>query len=237
MCKIVGIIPARGGSKRLPAKNVLLLLGKPLIAYTIEAALDSKLLDSVYVSSDDKAIFQVAEKFGAIPILRPAELAADNSPIDDALRHAVEFIGGIKEYPDIVVHMQANMPVRQPDIIDTAIKHLQETNAETVATAAEVWQHPEWLWKLRNGKAVPYMDRSSCRSQDLEQLYLLDGAVNCVKTETLMKTADNRKAYSYMGQDIRIIVQEAMYNIEIDTMEDFRLVELIMRGIVASKQD
>ena len=110
---ILAIIPARGGSRRLPRKNVRLLCGKPLIAYTIEAALSSKLIDRVVVSTEDEEIAEVSKKYGAEVLERPEELARDDSPTIDAVMHVLNWFEERKEFFDIVVLLEPTSPLRK----------------------------------------------------------------------------------------------------------------------------
>ena len=229
---VIGIIPAREGSKRLKNKNILPLLRKPLIAYTIEAALKAKKLDRVFVSTDGEEIARVARRWGVEVVKRPAELASDTSPIDESLRHVVDHLLETEGYQtDIVVIMQANLPFRAEEVIDKVVARLLETGVETVATAFEVSQRPEWMKRLINDRAVPYMEPTkSYRMQDLEKLYLIDGAVAAIRTDTLMRTRGDKTTHAYMGQDIRLELQNSMYSIEIDDIDDFRMAELVLQN-------
>jgi CMP-N-acetylneuraminic acid synthetase len=230
--KVIGIIPARAGSKRLKNKNILPLLGKPLIAYTIEAALRARKLDRVFVSTDGEEIARVAQKWGAEFIKRPAELATDTSPIDESLRHVVDHLLETEDYhTDIVVMMQADLPLRAEGVIDKVVARLLETRAETAATAFVVNQRPEWMKRLIKDRAVPYMGPTkSYRMQDLEKLYLIDGAVAAIRTDTLMSNRGDQTTHAYMGQNISLELQDRIYSTGVDNEDDFRLVELLLLG-------
>ena len=226
---VLCVITGRGKSERMPNKNIRILLGKPLIAYTIEKALKSKLCSRVAVSTDDAKIASVAREYGIDDvIMRPAKLALDTSPIDDALRHAVRFFECKKKFvADIVVLLQANVPVRKDGEIDEVIRKLMKKNdATAVATAYIVNQHPEWMKIIdpKTGRIAPFMGVTDLyRKQDLRELYLLDGAVIAVKTQVLMDTEGISKAHGYLGDKVDIIVQEAKYSVEIDEENDFEL--------------
>jgi CMP-N-acetylneuraminic acid synthetase len=230
--KVIGIIPARAGSKRLKNKNILPLLGKPLIAYTIEAALRARKLDRVFVSTEGEEIARVAQKWGAEVIKRPAELATDTSPIDESLRHVVDHLLETEDYQaDIVVMMQADLPLRAEGVIDKVVVRLLETGVETAATALQVNQRPEWMKRLIKDRAVPYMEPTkSYRMQDLEKLYLIDGAVAAIRTDTLMSTRGDQTTHAYMGQNISLELQDRIYSTGVDNEDDFRLVELLLLG-------
>ena len=230
--KVVGIIPARGGSDRLKDKNILTLCGKPLIAYTIEAAQKAESLDRVIVSTDSKDIAAVSRKWGVEVVMRPAGLASATSPIDDSLRHVVTHLEETEGYQtDIVVLMQANVPIRANGVIDKVVDTALKTGADSVATAYEVNQHPEWMKRLISDRAVPYMKPSgSYRMQDLEKLYLIDGAAAAIRTNTLMKTRGNKTVHAYLGQDIRLVIQDRIYSIEIDDEDDLKMAKSLLLG-------
>jgi CMP-N-acetylneuraminic acid synthetase len=229
---VIGIIPARGGSKRLKNKNILPLLGKPLIAYTIEAALRAEKLDRVFVSTDSEEIAKVGKRWNVEIIKRPAELATETSPIDESLRHIVTHLVETEGYQtDIVVLMQANLPIRAEGVIDKVVARLQKTRVETVATAIEISQRPEWMKRLINDKAAPYMQPTKTyRMQDLEKLYFVDGAVIAIRKDTLMRTRGDKTVHAYMGQDIHLELQDRIYATEIDYEDDFEIAELLLMG-------
>ena len=158
---ILGIIPARGGSKGLPGKNTQLLSGKPLIAYTIVAAHQSKLITRLIVSTEDKEIAEVATRYGVEVLDRPAELATDDVSLDDVLRYSTitlrenEAENGMACLPDIVVLMQANVPVRKAGMIDKVIKELIFSKADSAVSVYNVGQRPEWMKVMENGNLYP----------------------------------------------------------------------------------
>jgi len=136
--KVVAIIPARGGSKRLPKKNIYPLFGKPLISWSIEACLKSKYIDEVYVSTEDKSISEVAQSHGVKVISRPADLADDLTPKMEAIRHADQFLQNeLSQTADILVSVQANSPELKSTDIDKGIELLQENNLFEVITISE----------------------------------------------------------------------------------------------------
>ncbi len=237
---VIGVIPARGGSERLKDKNISPLCGKPLIAYTIEAALRAKSLSRVFVSTDSERIAEAAETWGAEIVWRSAELATATAPIDDAVRHVVTYLVDKEGYQtEIAVLMQANIPIRAEGVINLVVNKLIETGAETVATAYEINQRPEWMKRLVDDRVVPYMPPSKLyRMQDLEKLYLIDGAVTAIRVDTLMRTRGDTRVHAYMGQDIRLVLQDRIYAIEIDSLDDLWLAECLLRGMhLQSRED
>ena len=229
--KVLGIIPARGGSKGFPRKNVQILAGLPLIAYTIKAAQKSRLIGRLVVSTDDDEISELSQHYGVEVIPRPSQLANDNSPIDDALRHSVTYL---KEkqgyYPDIVVMLQANLPVRKTGMIDAVISKLVNSDADSSVSIYEVDQRPELMKRLKHDRVYPrYKLPKGYRRQDFPRLYLLDGAVTAIRTEVLFTTMGDRRAHAYLGDNVRGLVQEKLYSVEVDSLEDILLAEAILQ--------
>jgi len=232
--RVIGVIPAKGRSQRLPNKNILDIAGKPLIGYTIEAARKARLLDQVIVSTDDDVICDVAVRLGARVVIRPKELARDDSPIDDAYRHTVRYLEDHEGFvPEVVVGMQANMPVRKDGEIDAVVRRLIETPwATAVATAKRISERPEWMKRLKDettGEITPIADASTnYRVQDLPELYLLDGAIIALRTEVLKSSAGNRRVHAYLGDRVLIHVHAPRYAVEIDDHDDVGLAEYFL---------
>ena len=152
---ILGLIPARGGSKGLPRKNIKPLLGKPLIAWTIEQALASRYLDRVVVSTDNKEIAEISKKYGAeVPFMRPKELAEDNAKGIDVVLHAIDWLkenNKRKQY-DLMMLLQPTSPLRATEDIDKAIETLFLKEAKAIVSVCEVAHHPLWANTLpKNG--------------------------------------------------------------------------------------
>lgn len=228
---ILGVIPARGGSKDIPNKNVQLLLGEPVIAYTIIAAQRSNLITRLVVSTEDKEITEVSHRYPVEVIPRPVELAAHDSPIEEALRHSVTYLREKEGYnPDIVVQMQANVPVRKQGMIDAVIEKLINSRGDSAVSIYEVDQRPEIMKRLKGDRLFPrYKLTKGYRRQDFPKLHLLDGAVLATKTEVLFATTGDRRVHAYLGDDVRGVIQEKFYVVEIDTPEDLILAEAILR--------
>ncbi len=234
---VLTIIPAREGSKGVKNKHIKQLLGKPLVAYTIEAALESKLTDKIVVSTDDKKIAKVSRKYGIQVIDRPAKYATDTAPIEWALRHAVRYLERNERYfADIVVWIQANVPIRKKGQIDKVIQKLIDTGADSVITVTEVTQRPEFMKKMVSGDKIIHLAKpKKYRRQDYaEPLYVADGAVIAMKKDVLMKTEGMTGAHVYLGDDIRGIVEEPKYAVEIDEPFDFDVAEGLL--IVEKKE-
>ena len=234
MARAIGVIPARGGSERLPGKNTRVIAGKPLLAYTISAAKQAACLSEVIVSTENEKIAGLAREHGSRVIMRPAELARSDSPIDDAMRHACDEAQRHDGTPiDIVVCMQANVPVRKDGEIDEVVTRLRATPwATAVATAYRIQQRPEWMKRIKDPATLeiePFMDAGTAyRTQDLPDLYLLDGAIVAVRADVLRRTAGDRRAHAYMGERVLIVPHDPRYAVEVDEESDVELAEFFL---------
>jgi CMP-N,N'-diacetyllegionaminic acid synthase len=180
----LAIIPARGGSKRLPRKNALNLNGKPLVAWSIEAGLKSKYIDKVVVTSDDSEILEIAKQYKADTIQRPIELSNDTATTFDAIKHTIDNC----ETYDYIVLLQATSPLRNEKHIDEAIELLQSSNSDAVVSVCEAEHSPLWSNKLPPDSDLSnFLDYSivNKRSQDLDQYYRLNGAIYLCLTRRL----------------------------------------------------
>lgn len=220
----LAIIPARGGSKRLPRKNVLPLAGKPLINWTIEAGLNSKYIDKVLVSSDDDEILDTAERAGAETIRRPAKLAQDTSTSFDALKHAIDNA----EHYDYVVLLQPTSPLRTSQHIDEAIEMLESKKADAVVSVTSMEHSPLWANILPADSSMEGFLRDEVlglRSQELGIYYRLNGAVYLCKVDKLLADETfflKKNIYAYkMNQNV---------SVDIDTPMDFKWAEFLLGG-------
>ncbi|MBP1908189.1 cytidylyltransferase domain-containing protein [Methanolobus bombayensis] len=222
--KIIGIIPARGGSKGVPGKNAKELAGKPLIAYTIEAALASKYLDQVFVSTDDIEISNISEKYKANVIKRPSELAKDNSPTIDAIFHAIDTIQNQNIEVGMVVLLQPTSPLRTTFDIDKAIELFSEKKCESLVSVCEAEHPPFWYSQIEAGYLKPLMNEKylKMRRQDLPRTYLPNGAIYISIPSTLKKFNG-----FYCSKTIPYIMP-LQRSIDIDNEIDFMTVETIL---------
>jgi len=222
---ILGLIPARGGSKGLPKKNIRLMGGKPLIAWTIEQAKASRYLDTVLVSTDSEEIAAVARQAGAvIPFMRPAELAQDDSPTADAVVHAIEQFAQEGKRFDYIVLLEPTSPLRKPADIDKAIELIiARPEADCLVSVGEVhMEHPLIVKRIQeNGFLTPYMPdtRKIHRRQQADPAYFPYGVVYISKVPEFLK---NRTFYSEKTVPYLI---ERWQNYEIDDEIDFLIVE------------
>jgi N-acylneuraminate cytidylyltransferase len=200
---ILGITPARGGSKGIPRKNIKMIVGKPLIAWTIEAAKESRLLDRYVVSTEDTEIARISEDFGAEVLKRPAELATDEADTLDVLKHALEAIPC-----DILVLLQATSPIRKVGLIDECIKEFIEGGYDSLAT----------------GFMCKYAEygKNDLRRQDIKGLFYDDGNVYVIKADLV------RKGDRYGKKIARKFISRSE-SIEIDDDFDFWVAEKILQ--------
>lgn len=218
----LAIIPARGGSKRLPRKNILDLAGKPLIAWTIEAALKSKYINKVVVSSDNAEILAIAQKCGAEIIKRPDELARDTTTTFETVKHAVE---NLEEY-DYIMLLQPTSPIRNADHIDEAIELLLAKEADAVVSVCEMDHSPLWSNTLPDDRSMNRFLRDDVlnkRSQDLEKYYRLNGAIYICKTDKLLA----EKSF-FLNENIYAYVMDKKSSIDIDEGIDFKIAEFFI---------
>ncbi len=233
--KVLGIIAARGGSMGVPGKNTRELLGKPVIDYTLEAALAAERLDRIAVTTDDEQVKDICrQRYNQKVVIvdRPKALAGDTARIDDAMRHCCAVLKEQYEYePEAVALLYANVPVRAEGIIDKAIETLEQTGADSVQTMASVGKfHPYWLYQLEGDRATKYIDNQVYQRQDLPKLYMIDGAVGVVRYETLLAAENSDDPHAFWGQDRRGLEQEAHETVDIDTPRDMFLAEAALRS-------
>lgn len=223
--KILCLMPARGGSKGLPKKNIKLLVGTPLIGWSIEAALDSKYIDKIIVSTDDEKIAGVARKFGAeVPFVRPAYLATSKARMTDVLKHAIDFSVRRGDNFDLVLLLQPTSPLREAKDIDCAIELFFNKKAGAVVSVCEAEHHP-WLsgtipssLSLRN--FIVEKAKNSNR-QDLPVYYRLNGAIYLADVNYF------RKNNGFMARKTFAYIMPAERSVDIDNKLDFEFAEFL----------
>lgn len=226
--RVLGIIPARGGSKGIPRKNIYPVLGKPLIAYTLEGAQKSKLLTDCIVSSDDSEIIQVTKKFGGVaPFMRPPELATDKATTVDVVQHATRFMEAETKAPyDIIILLQVTAPLRTADDIDASINLLMEKKTDSVISVCRVDDpHPGKMMVMNNdslGPLLPEIWHERVRRQDLPPVYFLNGAIYCMWRRVLLEENSmwGKRRFPYEMPPER--------SVNIDSIVDFYLFEKII---------
>lgn len=226
--RILGIIPARGGSKGLPRKNLALLCGKPLLYYVIQAALASSRLTRTVLSSDDEEIIQVGKKYGAdAPFTRPAELSTDSASSAAVARHTLERIESdeAKRY-DYACLLEPTAPLRTPQDIDAAIEILLDAQADAVVSVSRIEApHPVKTLVIAAGRLKPFLPgwwRPNLIRQELEPVYAVNGAVYCVKREVLLQST------SFWGSFAVPYIMPAERSVNVDTWMDLKLAEVLM---------
>ena len=222
--RVLGVIPARGGSKGVPRKNIAPILGKPLIAYTIEAALASRLLTDVIVSTDDEEIARVARQYGAeVPFMRPAELATDSAQAIPTIQHAVREMEKLRSWRyDAVVMLQPTTPLRNAEDIDECLKKLFATDADSVISVVEVGgYHPVRMKRIVDDQLVDYAEEEieNRPRQELPPVYLRAGSVYATRRDVLM--VQN----SFKGRISRPYVIPPERYANIDTAIDLKIAE------------
>ncbi|MBU3154824.1 cytidylyltransferase domain-containing protein [Clostridium estertheticum] len=224
--KFLAIIPARGGSKSIPNKNIMSICGKPLIAYTIDAGKKSKYIDEIIVSTDSDVIKVIAEQYGAkVPFLRPEELSNDTSKSIDVVIHVINFYKKNDVSFDYVILLQPTSPLRTFEHLDNAIEKLIESNSTSLVSVCEADENPVLMRRIENEKLkeVISFEGTNLRRQDLPTFYKFNGALYINSNDMLM---NKRK---FVDENTVPYVMDKESSIDIDTMLDARLVELIIK--------
>jgi N-acylneuraminate cytidylyltransferase len=214
--KTIAIIPARGGSKRLPGKNIKLLGEIPLLAHSILYAKQHNFIDAVYVSTDDVVIKEIALLYGAIVIDRPQALSGDLEPTVSALKHVLESIDEIIEN---VILLQATNPLRPQNLLQNAFAIFQEQQTNSLFTVSR--SHHK-LGKIINNRFIPYNYEVGQRSQDLEPLYYENGLLYISKSSVILNNEIITK------EAFPLEVNHPFANVDIDTQEDFDYAEYLL---------
>ncbi|MBW4827971.1 MAG: acylneuraminate cytidylyltransferase family protein [Clostridiaceae bacterium] len=225
--KVLAIIPARGGSKGIPRKNIADFCGKPLISWSIEEALKSKYIDRLIVSTEDEEIKEVSRKYGAeIPFLRPVELSQDDTPGIEPILHCINWLKSKEESEyDYICVLQCTSPFRKSQHIDEALEILIGNKGDSIVSVAESEVSPYWMKKIRNGKLVDFIKDIPMynRRQDLPEVYKINGALYIIKTSILLKNKNwyNDNTFPY--------IMNRLDSIDIDEPIDFKIAEILMK--------
>ena len=220
--KILAVIPARGGSKGIPSKNIFNVGGQPLIKYTIDCAKNSKYLDRAVISTDSLEIKRVAEEYGGdVPFMRPAELALDTSKTIDCIVHAVNSLKEMGEEYDYVMIIQNTVPLRKGWHVDESIEKIVDSNERSLVSVTEVEQHPILMRTLNEDGTLKNLlpMSSTMRRQDFPKFYKVDGAIAIQKIdeEFNLNTSINDGKLAY--------IMESKYSIDIDNYIDIKVIE------------
>jgi CMP-N,N'-diacetyllegionaminic acid synthase len=215
--KVIGLITARGGSKGLPRKNVLCAGGKPLVAWTVEAALAARTVGSVVLSTDDDEIMEAAKLAGCnVSLRRPPELSGDTARSIDVVLHAID------QLPDFeyVILLQPTSPLRLSEDIDSAFELMLKSSAPSCVSVCEADQSPYWMYRVADDKKLqrllPEIDGIT-RRQDLPPIYVLNGAIYIARIDWL------RASRSFIGEETTAYLMPAERSLDIDTAQDFEI--------------
>ncbi len=229
----LSVVIARAGSKGLPNKAMRPCCGKPLVAWTIEHARGSKLVDQVLVSSDSPEILTVGQAYDCVCYDRPAEICHDRATIDSPVRHAVaRWEAETGRRADYIAIHYGNIPLRPVDLTDRALRKLIETEADSVQSVSPVGKmHPFWMKKLTGpfeDRLEMYQDNRIYRRQDLPPVYMLDAGVLAVTRANLF-TVREEEPHAFLGTDRRAIVSPAGSVVDVDDATDLAIAETLMR--------
>lgn len=228
--RILGIIPARGGSKGVPGKNIKLLNGKPLLQYSSEIALESQYLTTVILSSDDTQIITVAKSLGIqVPFLRPEEFAKDTTSTLDVIIHALQWYQNQAIFFDAVCLLQVTSPFRTVAFLDKAIEKFITSGCDSLVSVQKVPHeyNPHWTFELNpegNLKIATGEDQIISRRQELPDTYHRDGSIYIMKTEVLLQQ------HSLYGKSISFIESAPEFYVNIDTLADWKKAEQMIKN-------
>jgi CMP-N,N'-diacetyllegionaminic acid synthase len=225
--KYLVIIPARGGSKGVPQKNIKLINGKPLIAWSIEQALQCEKVDRVIVSTDCEQISKIAKKYkGEVPFLRPEHLAQDVTSTEPVLKHVVNWLEENEDYkPDAIILLQPTSPMRKPGRILQAIKQFESAEADSLLSVCE---NHHFFWKNKNCPEALYNYRNRPRRQDIQpedKWFRENGSIYITKKNILIEN-ENR-----LGGNVSMFIMDEEESWEIDSYTDFKIVETLMKEL------
>jgi CMP-N,N'-diacetyllegionaminic acid synthase len=231
--RVLAIIPARGGSRRLPGKNIRVLGGKPLIVWSVEAALASPAICDVLVSTDDPEIAEVASAAHAlVPWLRPAELATDTAKSTDVALHALDWYETERGEVDGLLLLQPTSPFRSPSTISRGLDEFIANGRKPVVGVSRTAAHPMWTYTIANGWLLPFMaeHEPEVRSQDLPECFVVNGAFYLISPSELRETK------SIFGVSAKpLVIDSELEALDIDTEFDWRIAECLLGILVRDR--
>lgn len=233
--EVLAIVPARGGSKGIPRKNIKLFAGHPLVAYSVAAGIQARSVGRTIVSTDDEEIAETARQYGAeVPFLRPASLAQDDTPDLPVFQHALRWLEENEGYrPDVVVQLRPTSPIRPPDLVDRAVSLLLEhSDADSVRGVVPAGQNPHKMWRIgADGRMRPLLDVEGIAEpynaprQALPPVYWQTGHIDAIRTKTILEVG------SMSGQIILPVLIDPRYTVDLDNLSDWQRAEwLVTQG-------
>jgi CMP-N-acetylneuraminic acid synthetase len=227
---VLGIVPARGGSKGVPGKNVRLLAGRPLLDYTATSARESGVIDRIVLSTDTEEIAEVGRRAGLeVPFLRPAALAQDDTPMLPVVQHVISTLSSSEGWtPEIIVLLQPTSPLRRPWHVRDAVTLLRETKADSVVTVVELPRHlsPDYVMRIEDDVLRPFLPDGArvTRRQDARAAYSRDGTVYACWRKTIDRFG------SIYGDRCHPLIVSASDSLSIDTLDDWAEAERRLAG-------
>ncbi|MEZ4589032.1 MAG: acylneuraminate cytidylyltransferase family protein [Gemmatimonadales bacterium] len=233
MGRVLGLVPARGGSKGVPDKNSRQLAGKPLLEYVVEAAAASGVVDRLVLSTDDRGIAELGERLGMeVPFMRPPDLATDSAPMLPVIQHAVRAIEASGWEVEVVVLLQPTSPLRRGDEIRRAVELLQSSEGDSVVTVQQVPPHlsPDYVLQVDGGLLMPFLPEGErcTRRQDVRPAYYRDGTVYCTRKRVI-------ESGSIYGARCVPLLMPRGASLSIDTEEDWSEAERVLRDRGAAR--
>lgn len=231
--RVIALLPARGGSKSIPRKNLKPLAGYPLLAYSIAAGLQAASVDRVIVSTDDAEIAKLASQWGAeVPFLRPAHLAQDDTPDFPVIEHAVRWLQEREnDHPDIIVQLRPTSPLRPPDCVDDGVARLlAQPAADSLRAVKPAGENPYKMWRIAAGRLVPLLETSlpeayNMPRQKLPQTYWQTGHLDVIRVSSMLQKN------SLTGDHVLPLFVDARYAVDIDHPEQWLLAEWLLERL------
>ncbi|MDR4503639.1 MAG: acylneuraminate cytidylyltransferase family protein [Candidatus Scalindua sp.] len=229
--EILALIPARGGSKRVEDKNICLLGGKPLIAYTVEAALASKLISRVVVSTDSRQVAGISKEYGAeTPFLRPESISQDDSTEMEFFEHALGWFMKYEGYePDLIVQLYPTSPFRKAETIDKAVKEIQlYPEADSLRSITLCTEHPYKMWVIENSRLKPFVKSEDCNMHTrsyhlLPRVYIQNASIYITKPSTIKNKG------TPIGDIVIPFPMDERESIDINTPLDLQFAEMVLK--------
>lgn len=219
--EVLALIAARGGSQRVPRKNIKLAGGKPLIAWTVEAAMQASCVTRCVVTTDDSEVAEVAIRYGAdVPFMRPVELAQANSTSMDTVIHCLRWLEQNENYiPDYFIFLQPTSPLRDSTDIDRAFEVFQKQKIEAMVSVAAVREHPRWIYDIKSDGKMELVIKDA---QFPESMYAPNGAIYIYKVKNFLQTKQ------WLPEATFAFVMPPEKSIDVDTPFDFKIADLLL---------